>query len=235
MSKYEYSILPEYAPLYPKLPYRYEEYEKVSVYCRGDKEKMQKLLPKEFTVTDDVFEVFILKNNKIDGLENYNEGGLIIPCSYKDLSGACMSFEYVDSDDALCAGREIWGYPKKIGEIEFNVEGNKVSGSVSRKGKKIIDIAFEETGEEFNQPNLFPRLQVKRMPHVEHDGTHLNTILKNEFYDAVTKNKVTGKATLNWEYSSDDPLATLGDVEVVGAIYFVGGYTLSYGTVIDEL
>ena len=136
---------------------------------------MQKLLPKEFTVTDDVFEVFILKNNKIDGLENYNEGGLIIPCSYKDLSGACMSFEYVDSDDALCAGREIWGYPKKIGEIEFNVEGNKVSGSVSRKGKKIIDIAFEETGEEFNQPNLFPRLQVKRMPHVEHGSNIKST------------------------------------------------------------
>lgn len=39
MTKYEYSILPEYAPLYPKLPYRYTDYEKVSLYCRGDKEK----------------------------------------------------------------------------------------------------------------------------------------------------------------------------------------------------
>ena len=126
-------------------------------------------------------------------------------------------------------------YPKKLGEIEFNVDGNKVSGSVIRKGKKIIDVSFEGDETEFEQPNLFPRLQVKRMPHVEHDGTHLNTILKNEFYDAVTKKRVTGTASLDWEEFTDDPLALLGDVEVVGAVYIVGGYTLSYGTVIDDL
>lgn len=236
MTKYEYSILPEYAPLFPKLPYRYHDYQKVSVYCKGDQEKMQRLLPKEFKVAGDIFEVFVLRNNKIEGLDNYNEGGLIIPCSYKDIEGACMSFEYVDTDDALCAGREIWGYPKKLGDIQFIEEGDSITGSVSRKGKEIIHVQFEaDETIEFEQPNLFPRLQVKRMPHPEKNGTDLNTILKNSFYDSVIKSKVNGTATLKWEDSKDDPLASLGDVEVVGATYVVGAFTLSYGEIIDDL
>jgi|SRR5699024_6496896 len=235
MSKYEYSILPEYAPLYPKLPYRYLDYQKVSVYCRGDRDKMQKLLPKEFEVAGDIFEVFVLRNNKIDGLDNYSEGGLIIPCAYQGITGACMSFEYVDTDDALCAGREIWGYPKKLGNIQFTEQENSITGSVRRKGKEIIHIHFEEDHNDFEQPNLFPRLQVKRMPHPERNGTDINTIIKNGFYDSVIKSKVNGKATLNWEESVDDPLASLGDVEVVGATYVVGAFTLSYGEIIDKL
>src|SRR5690625_6749112 len=84
MTNYEYTVLPEYSPLYPKLPYEYKDYQKVSVYCRGDKETLQKFLPKEFKITSDVFEVFILKNNKIEGLDPYSEGGVVIPCAYKD-------------------------------------------------------------------------------------------------------------------------------------------------------
>ncbi|MDQ0269593.1 acetoacetate decarboxylase family protein [Cytobacillus purgationiresistens] len=235
MTKFEYSILPEYAPLYPKLPYRYHDYQKISVYCKADREKMQKLLPKEFKVAGDVLEVFVLRNNEIEGLDNYSEGGLIIPCSYKDITGACMSFEYVDSDDALCAGREIWGYPKKLGDIQFIEEEKSITGTVSRKGKEIINIHFEEAETDFTQPNLFPRLQVKRMPHPEKDGTDLNTIIKNGFYDSVIKSKVTGKATLKWENSLDDPLSSLGPVEVVGSVYVVGSFTLSYGEIVEDL
>jgi acetoacetate decarboxylase len=234
MSKFEYSILPEYAPLYPALPYHYKNYEKVSVYCKGKVEVIARFLPKEFEAVGDTFEAFVLKNNEIQGLEPYSEGGLIIPCRYKDKIGACMAFEYVDTDDALCAGREIWGYPKKLGEIQFKKEKDRVRGMVKRRNKTIIEIDFKESDQSFEPPILFPRLQVKRMPHPERYGTDINWIIQNEFENMVIHKKVYGNAALKWEFSKDDPLAELGPIEVLGAIYTEGDFTLSYGKVLDQ-
>lgn len=235
MTKYEYAILPEYSPLYSKLPYRYHDYQKVSVYCRGNREALQHFLPKEFKLTSDIFEIFILKNNEIDGLDNYSEGGVVIQCAYKDKKGACVAFEYVDEDDALCAGREIWGYPKKMAEVEFIGDKYNFSGSVTRKGKKIIDIIFEANQEKIDIPVLSPRLQVKRIPHPEVEGTDINHILQNILEDAEVKKQVFGKATLNIEKSEKDPLYQLDIQEVLGAVYLEGAFTLTYGKIIDSL
>ncbi len=235
MSTFEYTVLPEYAPLYKQLPYHYKGYQKVSVYCRGKTEAISKFLPKEFEPVSDVFEVFVLKNHIIEGLDPYSEGGLIIPCKYKDKVGACMSFEYVDTDDALCAGREIWGYPKKLGEIAFEESGQTIRGTVRRKGKTIIDIHFNESTVNFKTPVMFPRLQVKRMPHPEKYGTDINWIIQNEFENAIIHKKVFGEATLTWEQSLDDPLYELGPIEVIGAVYVKGDFTLSYGKVLEKI
>ncbi|MYL33843.1 hypothetical protein GLW08_11035 [Pontibacillus yanchengensis] len=235
MKSYEYSILPEYAPLYSKLPYHYKNFKKVSAFCKADKTKLQQFLPKEFEVTSDVFEVFVLQNDYVEGLDPYSEGGLVIPCKYKELDGACMAFEYVDTDDALCAGREIWGYPKKLGEVTFHQTDDEVYGSIKRKGKTILEIQFKKEELDFEPPALFPRLQVKRMPHPEVYGTDINWIIRNEFENATFHEKKTGSATVNWEHSDADPLAELGDVSVIGAQYVVGDFTLSYGNVLEKL
>lgn len=236
MSKYEYTILPEYSPLYPALPYHYEDYQKVSVYCRGDKEALQKFLPKEFKVTSDVFEVFVLTNIKIQGLDLYSEGGIVIPCQYKDIEGACVAFEYVDTDGALCAGREIWGYPKKLAEVQFEKDESSIKGVITRKGKKIIDVTFENNNSRIIEPpNLSPRLQVKRMPNPETYGTDTNFVIKNILQNVEVKKKVYGQATLNIEPSVDDPLNELGVKEILGAVYIEGAFTLTYGEIVEDL
>lgn len=235
MSTYEYTILPEYSPLYPKLPYEYKDYQKVSVYCKGDRESLKRFLPKEFELISDVFEVFILKNNEIEGLDLYSEGGIVIPCLYGNIKGACVAFEYVDTDDSLCAGREIWGYPKKLAEVQFNYKDGSFRGNIQRKGKKIIDIEFERNDQEVEIPNLSPRLQVKRMPHPEQNSTDMNKIIKNELKNGIIKKKVFGQAKLTMEESFADPLYKLGLKEIIGAMYIEGAFTLTYGKVVDDL
>lgn len=232
---YEYHILPEYAPLYQKLPYVYNDYQKVSVYCRGNVDELKQFLPKEFDVSSDVFEVFILKNNEIDGLDLYSEGGIVIPCTYKNTNGACVAFEYVNTDDSLCAGREIWGYPKKLADVELKQEGEFLHGFVNRRGKQIIDISFKVDGDAFDVPNFSPRLQVKRLPHVEKDGTDMNAVILNTLQNVKVKKKAYGTATLNMEASNADPLANLNIKEVIGAVYIEGAFTLTYGQVLEDL
>ncbi len=234
MLKPEYTILPDYAPLYPQLPYHYKNYEKISVYCKGHREAIERFLPQGFEYASDVFEIFVLKNDVIEGLDPYAEGGIVIPCKYKDIVGGYMAYEYVDTDDALCAGREIWGYPKKLAEVDFRKEAGSIHGKVTRKGKAIIDVTLSFADVQVTPPNLFPRLQVKRMPRADKYGMDMDQVILNEFLNPVTHTRQAGTATVNWEYSSFDPIADLGPVEILGGVYIIGDYTLTYGKILED-
>ncbi|MBD1381515.1 acetoacetate decarboxylase family protein [Metabacillus arenae] len=235
MWKSEYTILPDYSPLYPQVPYHYKNYHKISVYCRGHRDAIEKFLPSNFEYVSDVFEIFVLKNDEIKGLEPYSEGGIVIPCKYKNRVGAYMAYEYVDTDEALCAGREIWGYPKKLAEVRYQEKSGEIHGKVIRKGKTIIDISLTLDDTEVNPPVLFPRLQVKRMPRADQYGTDMDQVILNEFADSVIHTRKQGTATVNWEHSSFDPLAELGPLEVLGGVFVIGDFTLTYGRVIDQV
>lgn len=45
---------------------------------------------------------------------------------------------FVTSDAALAAGREIWGFPKKLAQIAFDVDGESVSACIERNGASVF-------------------------------------------------------------------------------------------------
>jgi acetoacetate decarboxylase len=47
---------------------------------------------------------------------------------------------YVDSDAALCAGREIWGFPKKLAHIEVEQEADQVRACLVRGGTELLSL-----------------------------------------------------------------------------------------------
>jgi acetoacetate decarboxylase len=44
----------------------------------------------------------------------------------------------VDDDVALVLGRELLGYPKKLGEIDFRIEGDRIEGTARRRGATLV-------------------------------------------------------------------------------------------------
>ena len=71
----------------------------------------------------------------------YNEGALLLNCEFKGERGVyCLSMP-VDDDMAMIAGREYYGYPKKIADaITLESDGTSAIGSVTRKGTEILRI-----------------------------------------------------------------------------------------------
>ena len=71
---------------------------------------------------------------------SYREAGLWLHLS----NGAVHSpWMLVDDDIALINGREMLGYPKKIGEMTFEVEGDQVRASCHRRGACIFEMRGE--------------------------------------------------------------------------------------------
>ena len=85
----------------------------------------------------------------------YYEGALFVVASYKgELGGYCLSMP-VTNDTALIAGREQFGFPKKIAEeITLDHGDDHVTGSVTRKGVKILEIDCD-----LEEPLLFSDME----------------------------------------------------------------------------
>ena len=90
---------------------------------------------------------YVAEFNKTNFGAIYNEAGLFLLARYKGEEGQyCLSMP-VTNDMAMIAGREVYGFPKKIAEtIAVKRVGNKVTGVCIRKGIPIIKIKVNLTG-----------------------------------------------------------------------------------------
>ncbi len=50
------------------------------------------------------------------GLGSYEESGIVIPCTFQGEPCNFVAQMYLDNAPAILGGREIWGFPKKMGE-----------------------------------------------------------------------------------------------------------------------
>lgn len=221
--------MPDAAPLYPPLPYHYVGYVRLSVFCVGDNPTLQTLLPPMLTPRGNVFEVFFMDCPDVEGLRPYGEAGVVIPCTYEGLAGAHVSHEYVTTDDALCVGREIWGYPKKLADVTTDLGGEPARATCTRNGVTLLDATFHPRPVDIDRPDLYPRLQVRRLP--EADGSRRDQLIRNNLGAAVTHAEDLGVADLRF----GGELALLADCDVLGAARSRGDFTLDYGHVLEDV
>lgn len=227
---------PHVSPLYDDLPYHYRGVRKVSVFCRCDPQALTRFLPRELERVGDVCEVFVMHAPDAGPLGRYDESGLVIPVRYGDITGAHVSLEYVSTDDSLCAGREIWGYPKKLATVGFDEDGNHaVHGTTSRRGQSLIDLRFTPAEGDFDKPSMQPRLQIKTFARADGRGHDYYQVIHNELQDSRQRERITGRAELKLDGNDDDPLHRLQVREVVGAELTVGDFLLTHGSILADL
>lgn len=230
-----YSI-PHCAPLYPELPYHYRDVRKISVYVRCDPAALAAFLPPEFELLGDVCEVFVMIAPDAGPLGHYTEAGVVIPCRYGDIIGAHVALEYVSSDNSLTAGREIWGYPKKMAEVDLDeTQNGGFSGRVVRRDQTLISVEFTPQAVEFEKPQLHPRLQIKTFAAANGNGMDFYQVVRNNLSDLTVTERITGTAKLTLGNSAGDPLNKLGVLEVVGAEVTKTEFLLTTGEILADL
>jgi len=71
----------------------------------------------------------------------YREAGLFIHVRCGLLKGRFCAWMLVDDDTALVFGREMLGFPKKLGEFTFSWTKNKVQATVKRQGVTLLSLS----------------------------------------------------------------------------------------------
>jgi acetoacetate decarboxylase len=76
----------------------------------------------------------------------YKESALFVKVSFEGQEVFyCLSMPVTD-DMAMAAGREVWGYPKKLANIELQREGDTVQGSTERHNIQFMNVKANLTG-----------------------------------------------------------------------------------------
>jgi acetoacetate decarboxylase len=117
----------------------------VIVFFKTDHAIIKQILPPPLTPgPEPLGYAYVAEFQKTNFGIKYNEAALFIQAQYKDeIGNYCLSMP-VDNDIAMAAGREVYGYPKKIaGSITLTRQGNHVKGTCIRRGIPIIEITAD--------------------------------------------------------------------------------------------
>ena len=71
----------------------------------------------------------------------YHEAGVFVHVRAGRRTGIHCPWMILDDDVALILGRELLGYPKKLGEIEWHLDGDTIRALATRRGSTLIDMA----------------------------------------------------------------------------------------------
>jgi acetoacetate decarboxylase len=172
------------------------------------------------------------------GSPSYREGALFLQSRYGDLLGNYCLAMYVTDDVALIRGREVYGFPKKIAEVDLERDGNRVSGAVSRRGTTILtveaglerEIPVENHRSAFGE-NTF---NFKYFINPECTGYDFEPrLVKVSLKEDLTKlEEGTGKILFG--RSKEDPLHKIEVREILSVVYKEGDMELPPGEVVGS-
>ncbi len=73
-------------------------------------------------------------------LQPFGAAGLAVAAQYEGITGSYPLTMPMSTDSAVIFGRELYGEPKKLAEIEVSRDGDRVAGTVRRYGITYLEI-----------------------------------------------------------------------------------------------
>lgn len=110
--------MPLDAPTYATPPIHYRGVQSIMVSYETDLEAALDLLPEGLVIEPPALATLLFINYPFSTLGPYKEVILVIHCLYNGQPTSYIPHIVVNSEVPLAAGREIWGYPKKLAHIE---------------------------------------------------------------------------------------------------------------------
>jgi acetoacetate decarboxylase len=219
------------------------------VYWLTKMEIVEKLLPPPLKPFKEPLVMAYISNfPKISFGSPYKEGAIFLAAQYKETPGMyCLSMP-VTEDIAMAGGREFFGYPKKIAEINYEREGMKIQGSVKRHGIRFFEseIDLENDSNEDRAGEILLSLQSnpKGIPsynfmHSYHPGTgKVSKPLYLVEHYIESRNQQTfdygsGKVTFN--RSTHDPWIEVEIETMLGGFYTVQDSIMRKGKILEEV
>lgn len=119
----------------------WEDAEFLLVEVPVDKNAVKRILPSGVFPSEPPRATFFIANYpKTSFTGSYRESAVLIHVKTLFGRGLHCPWMIVDDDTALIYGRELLGFPKKMGKFEFVRDGNTVYASISRRGVKVLEI-----------------------------------------------------------------------------------------------
>lgn len=227
--------MPLTSPAYPIGPYRFCNREYLIITYRTDPDKLRAAVPEPLEVCEPHVKLEFMCMPDSTGFGDYTETGQVIPVSFRGRKGSYVHCMFLNDHPPIAAGRELWGFPKKLASPTLRTEIDTVVGTLdygpvrvatATMGYKHKPVGLAPVKASLAEPNFL----LKVIPHV--DGTpRICELVEYRLEDVELKGAWTGPASLSLWPHALAPLAELPVLEVVSAMHLIADLTLPLGKV----
>jgi len=235
--KFGYTM-PVDAPLFARPPIYYKNAEAIGITYETDPDAALDLLPGGLTLPGTAMASLLFIRYPWSTLGPYEEAILGIACLWSGESRFYIAHIVVNSDIPQAAGREIWGYPKKMASITMESEGDIVWGKMERPEGNLICTAGirPETPVEEPAASGGGGLSLRVIPSPEEGAPpSLAELIEVPPRNNVTLESWRGPGWASFHSNSDvDPWHRLPVKRALGASYRKYNMELGFGKVIKR-
>lgn len=161
--------------MYGEPPYYYKGSRTVTAVYTVDGAGIDALLPPGVLLADESPVVSVTITHNVDSAFGaYDEMWFYVRVTFQGDTYMFNPLMYVSADSSMACGREMWGFPKKLAEMQWSEDGTGFVFSGSRPAdERLLDIRFVPegaTGEPRNSEVAFPSLTLRLMPNYTGHG-----------------------------------------------------------------
>lgn len=230
--------MPMHNPAYPPGPYRFVDREYLIITYRTDPALLEQLIPAPLKLAEPVVKYEFINMPDSTGFGHYCESGQVIPVTFNGVKGSYVHSMYLDDHPPIAGGREIWGFPKKLGAPELKVHKDTLMGTLDYSdfrvatgtmGFKHKSLDLEQVAASMAAPNFL----LKIIPHV--DGTaRICELVRYSLTEIHVKGAWSGPGALDLHDHALAPVADLPVLEVLSTVHILADLTLPLGEVVFD-
>ncbi len=166
----------------------------------------------------------------------YCEGAVGLAARFRGENAQYNVCNWVDQEDALIRGREVYGVPKKLGKITMTKfspvdvvgPGTELIGIVERHSNRIMTAKMKLTRK--IEPKEVPRwgdfYHLRMIPSPDPAIPHIRQIVKLNVENVIVSDAWEGSGSLEFFESQNEELMPLRPEATLGAYYFNLSWTL---------
>ena len=230
--------MPMHNPAFPPGPYRFVDREYLIVTYRTDEDALRALIPAPLELAEPVVKFEFINMPDPTGFGHYCESGQVIPVTHRGERGGFVLSMFLDDHPPIAAGRELWGFPKKLGQPELRVHTDTLMGTLDYSDFRVATgtMGYKHRSMDHAAAKAAleaPAFLLKIVPHV--DGTpRICELVRYALTDVTVKGAWTGPGGLDLRHHALAPVADLPVREIVSTVHLIGDMTLPLGTVAHD-
>ena len=230
--------MPADAAAYQRPPFYYRGSRSIAVAFETDADAAAQALPAQLTVSEPATAVLSFYHYPWTTFGPYHESILSLLVEHKGRPMTYIMHIAVTTEPPMLAGREIWGFPKKLASIDLRQERDMLYGTLERPAGIRLASAVVRPERPADNGHSTPRppVSLRLIPSTEENGRPSCAEIIETYTDVKVIEAWTGVGSVAFaEGSRLDPWNLLPVKRVVQATYMVSDMTLGFGKVIDHL
>ena len=229
---------PIVSPLYGKPPLVWKEMRVQLVVYETDVENVRRVIPSPLEARSNIVITWVSEFELGTTQGAFREMAIYVQVKYKNFEGDYEPFLYVNSSVPLTAGREIWGYQKKMADISIRLDQEAAIGKVTRLDHQILKTItvpeyIASMGEvPWSRDGVF---SLKYIPSAEAGGSPVRELVLTEGKFTAHEGKFFGgRGSVVYERSEIDPTYLLAPQRIRGGFFGEGDLFLPFGKVVHD-